>query len=412
MDGLLTDVLVLLKNPASLRELLVLAALLVLAVVLARGLRSKVNRESSVGGLRSLAFPLLAILLLSALRFVAHHNGWKLHFVAVAVQLLWAMVGIRMVVFAVQRAFPQSPWVTSFGRSIAALVWLGVALDLLGILPELIQWLDTFVLPIGKSHITLWGVFQGLASVFGALVFALWLGGVIEARLLQVAGMDRSVQIVLSRVVKALLILIAVLVGMELVGLDITTLSVFGGALGVGLGFGMQKIASNYVSGFIILLDHSIRLGDVIQVGTDRGEVMQITTRYTVLKAGSGSHFLLPNETLVGSVVVNDTFADPRVRVAVKVQVGYQSDVERALQILEELPLQEERVLVDPAPKAFLVSFDDSGMTLELGFWIGDPEKGNLEIRSNINRAILRRFREEGIEIPFPQREVRLLNPA
>ncbi|MDP5239871.1 mechanosensitive ion channel [Uliginosibacterium sp. 31-16] len=412
MDGLLTDVLVLLTTPASLRELLVLAALLALAVLLARGLRSKVNRESSVGGLRSLAFPLLAILLLSALRFVAHHNGWKLHFVAVAVQLLWAMVGIRMVVFAVQRAFPKSPWVTSFGRSIAALVWLGVALDLLGILPELIQWLDTFVLPLGKTHITLWGVCQGLASVLGALVLALWLGGVIEARLLQVVGMDRSVQIVLSRVVKALLILIAVLVGMELVGLDITTLSVFGGALGVGLGFGMQKIASNYVSGFIILLDHSIRLGDVIQVGSDRGEVMQITTRYTVLRAGSGSHFLLPNETLVGSVVINDSFADPRVRVAVKVQVAYQSDVERALQILEELPLQEARVIADPAPKAFLVSFDDSGMTLELGFWINDPEKGSLEIRSNINRAILRRFREEGIEIPFPQREVRLLNPA
>ncbi|GAB2889730.1 mechanosensitive ion channel [Uliginosibacterium flavum] len=412
MDSLYAELLSLLTNPAARHELLVLAALIGLAALLARRLRKQVVSSLDAGGVRQLVFPLLAILFLTGLRFTAHHYGWKLHFVAVAVQLLWAMVGIRMVVYAVQRGFPKALWVASFGRSIAVLVWLGVALDLLGVLPELIAWLDSFVLPLGKSHVSLWNVSQGLASVLAALVFALWLGGVIETRLLQMSGLDSSVQVVLSRIVKAVLILVSILVGMELVGLDLTTLSVFGGALGVGLGFGMQKIASNYVSGFIILLDHSIRLGDIIQVGTDRGEVMQITTRYTVLKAGSGSHFLLPNETLVGSVVINDSYSDPRVRVAVKVQVSYQSDVERALAILTELPQQQERVIADPAPQAFLVSFDDSGMTLELGFWISDPEKGHLEIRSNLNRAILRRFREEGVEIPYPQREVRLLNPA
>lgn len=412
MESLVADFLKLLQHPAALRELAALVGLLLLAALFARGVRGQLSRDSAVSGLRQLAFPLLGVLLLSALRFVAHHNGWKLHFVAVAVQLLWAMAGIRMVVFAVQRAFPKALWVASFGRSIAALVWCGVALDLLGILPELIEWLDGFVLPLGKNHITLWGVLQGLASVLGALIVALWLGGVIEARLMQAAGLDSSVQVVLSRVAKAVLILVSLLIGVELVGLDLTALSVFGGALGVGLGFGMQKIASNYVSGFIILLDRSIRIGNLIQVGAERGEVQTITTRYTVLRALSGTHFIVPNETLVGSVVQNDSFVDPKTRLAVRVQVAYGTDVEQVLPMLEEIGRQPERVLQDPAPQAFLVSFDDSGMTLELGVWIADPGSGTLGLKSDLNREILRRFRAAGIEIPFPQRELRLLNPA
>lgn len=409
MDILVADFLSLWQNPVTFRELAVMAVLLAIAGFFARGVRSKVGHESAVSGLRQLAFPLLGVVLLTVMRFVAHHYGWKLHFVAVAVQLLWAMAGIRMVVFAVARAFPSAVWVRSFGRTIAALVWCAVALDLLGVLPELVAWLDGFVLPLGKSHITLWAVFQSIASMLGSLIVALWLGGVIEARLMQAGGLDSSVQVVLSRVAKALLILISILVGAELVGLDLTALSVFGGALGVGLGLGMQKIASNYVSGFIILLDRSIRIGNLIQVGVERGEVLNITTRYTVLRALSGAHFIVPNETLVASVVQNDSFVDPKTWVSVRVQVAYGTDVEKVLSLLEDIGRMPERVLQDPPPRAFLVSFDDSGMTLELGVWIADPGNGSLGLKSDLNREILRRFREQGIEIPFPQREVRML---
>lgn len=409
MDILVADFLSLWQNPVTFRELAVMAVLLAIAGFFARGVRSKVGHESAVSGLRQLAFPLLGVVLLTVMRFVAHHYGWKLHFVAVAVQLLWAMAGIRMVVFAVARAFPSAVWVRSFGRTIAALVWCAVALDLLGVLPELVAWLDGFVLPLGKSHITLWAVFQSIASMLGSLIVALWLGGVIEARLMQAGGLDSSVQVVLSRVAKALLILISILVGAELVGLDLTALSVFGGALGVGLGLGMQKIASNYVSGFIILLDRSIRIGNLIQVGVERGEVLNITTRYTVLRALSGAHFIVPNETLVASVVQNDSFVDPKTWVSVRVQVAYGTDVEKVLPLLEDIGRMPERVLQDPPPRAFLVSFDDSGMTLELGVWIADPGNGSLGLKSDLNREILRRFREQAIEIPFPQREVRML---
>jgi small-conductance mechanosensitive channel len=189
-------------------------------------------------------------------------------------------------------------------------------------------------------------------------------------------------------------------------------LSVFGGALGVGLGFGLQKIASNYVSGFILLLDNSIRIGNVISVGNDRGEVTRITTRYTVLKNQSGVEALVPNELLVGSVVQNESYSDPRVRSALVVQVGYESDLERAMAVMADAARAQPRVLADPAPLVLLRDFADSGINLELGFWVADPEQGVGALRSDINLAIWREFKRAGISIPFPQREVRVIGVA
>jgi small-conductance mechanosensitive channel len=197
-----------------------------------------------------------------------------------------------------------------------------------------------------------------------------------------------------------------------MVGIDLTTLSVFGGALGVGLGLGMQRIASNYVSGFILLLDNSIRIGNVISVGNDRGEVTRITTRYTVLKNLGGVEALVPNELLVGLVVQNESYSDPKVRIALPVQVGYDSDLERAMAIMVAAAKAQPRILVDPAPAVLLKEFADSGINLELGCWVADPEIGVGQLRSDINLAIWRDFKQAGIAIPFPQREVRILNEA
>jgi small-conductance mechanosensitive channel len=184
---------------------------------------------------------------------------------------------------------------------------------------------------------------------------------------------------------------------------------VFGGALGVGLGFGLQKIAANYISGFIILLDRSLRIGDLISVGSDRGQVTQITTRYTVLKGQTGIEAIVPNEVLVGSVVLNESYTDPRVRIALPVQVSYAADLERAMAILVEAAAAQPRVLIDPAPLALVVAFAESGIDLELGFWIADPQNGTGPVKSAINLAIWKAFKAAGIEIPFPQREVRLV---
>jgi small-conductance mechanosensitive channel len=241
------------------------------------------------------------------------------------------------------------------------------------------------------------------------LLVALWLGGLLEARLMSAQGIDGNLRLVFSRLLRALLILVAVLIGLPLVGIDLTTLSVFGGALGVGVGLGLQRIAANYVSGFIILLDRSIRIGNLIDVAGMRGIVSHITTRYTLLRGMTGVEMIVPNEMLVSSVITNETFSDPKVRIATQVQVAYGGDLEHAMAILVEAARAQPRVLADPPPKAFLSAFADSGINLELGFWIADPEEGSLQIKSDIHLAIWKAFRDAGIEIPFPQREVRLL---
>jgi len=247
-------------------------------------------------------------------------------------------------------------------------------------------------------------------TVFVTVLGALWLAGIAETRLMAADKLDSNLRVVLARVMKALLTLVAVLVSLSLVGIDITTLSVFGGALGVGLGFGLQKIASNYVSGFIILLDRSIRLGSVLSIDANTsGVVTQITTRYTVLRGLAGTEYLIPNEQFVANVVQNQSFTDTRVFLKTAVQVGYTSDVERAMAILEEIARSQPRVLEDSPPRAYLTGFADSGINLEVGFWIADPESGTGALRSDINLAIWKRFKAEGIEIPFPQREVRIL---
>ena len=172
---------------------------------------------------------------------------------------------------------------------------------------------------------------------------------------------------------------------------------------------GLQKIANNYVSGFIILLDRSIQLGNLISVAGERGQVTRITTRYTVLKGMTGVEAIVPNEVLVSSVVLNESLSSPQVRVSLPVQVSYDSDLEQAMSLMAEAARVQRRVLADPPPQAFVHAFADSGINLELGFWIADPQEGTSQVRSDINLAIWRAFKAAGIEIPFPQREVRLM---
>ena len=198
------------------------------------------------------------------------------------------------------------------------------------------------------------------------------------------------------------------LCSLSLVGIDVTALSVFSGALAVGLGFGLQKIASNYVSGFIILLDRSIRLGNLIAVdAATSGTVTQITTRYTVLRTLAGTDVIIPNEYLVSNIIRNQSFTDTRIKDGLSIQVAYDTDLEKAMQLMVEAARQHPRVLADPAPGAGLSAFAENGINLDLGFWLADPEAGTGGVRSDINLAIWKAFRENQIEIPYPQREVR-----
>lgn len=360
------------------------------------------------GGLRRVVFPIVALLLVAVSRALL--RDWHpVNLLSIAIPLLFSLAVIRAVFYVLRYSFNPSGWLASFERTFSMLVWALVALHILGLLPQFIGLLESVSFPVGKQKLDLWLVVQGLGTVVVTLLIALWLSGLVDAKLVKAESMDGNLRAVFSRLSKAMLILLAVMIGLPLVGIDLTTLSVFGGALGVGLGFGLQKIASNYVSGFIILLDRSIRLGNVIAVAGERGQVTRITTRYTVLKKSTGVEAIVPNEVLVGSVVLNESYTDQRVRFHLQVQVSYACDVEQAMRLMEDAASAQPRVLKTPQPKAGIVEFADNGIALELGFWIMDPEEGTSPLRSDINLAVWKAFRDAGIEIPYPQRDIRVI---
>ena len=370
-------------------------------------------RQFSIDGVRRLAFPIVAMFVIAMGGVALRATGLlqaraDLQILRLALFLLGAMALVRLFVYVLRRSFPRSRWISSFERLIALVIWLLVALQVTGLLGDLVDALEVIALPVGKSQISLWDLLIGIVSVVLTLLVAMWVGSVIEARLMSAATLTANSRVVLSRLVRALLVFVGVLVALSLVGIDLTVLSVFGGALGVGLGLGLQRIASNYVSGFIILLDRSLTIGDMITVDKYYGAVTQINTRYTVIKALDGTETIVPNEMLVSSPVVNHSYTDRKVRVAVKVSVAYEADVDRALNILVDAARAQPRVLTDPGPNAFVTALGADGIDLEVGFWIRDPEEGTLQVRSDITRAVLRALTAAGIDIPVPQRELRI----
>ena len=409
------------SDPGFLWQVLALATCLLLAWGLSRyWLRQEHARSSDdhgllrafgTGSLKRIAFPLLSLLLLLIVRKCFRY--WDLGPVSLldlAVPLLLSMALVRTAIYVVHHAFSPSSLLATSERFIATSIWVGLALHLTGLSTPLIDMLQQVSLNVGKQQLDLWTILTGLVTVIVTVLLALWVSGAIETRLLAKDSIDASISVVLSRLVKAVLSVVALLFSLSIVGIDITALSVFSGALAVGLGFGLQKIASNYVSGFIILLDRSIRIGNVVAVDPlTTGVVTQITARYTVVRTLTGTEVIIPNEYLVSNIVRNESFTDSRVRFILTVQVAYGTDLDIAMQLMGEAALVHKRVLTDPVPQVLLNAFADSGINLDLCYWIADPENGTGSIRSAINLAIWRSFRENGIQIPFPQREVRLV---
>lgn len=398
------------NDPNFIWQVLALIACLGTALLIANWWRGR--HKEGAGRLTDassrLAFPLTAMLLVGAVR-LALKPFFHVNLLKLALPLLGSMALVRSVIFVLRQAFPKATWLTTWERIIAALIWGWLALYITDLAPHVIEALEQVEFAIGKQKMDLWMILHGVTTVFLTVVFALWVAGVIEARLMRIETLDSSLRIVCIRVAKALLTVIAIVTSLSLVGIDMTALSVFTGALGVGLGFGLQKIASNYVSGFIILLDRSIRIGNVVQVGADAGMVTQITTRYTVLRHPGGTEYIVPNESLISGVVQNQTYSDSRLRLATTVGVAYDSDLERAMQLMVEAARAQPRVLAEPPPNVIITLFADSCINLELGFWISDPEGGKGNVLSDVNLAIWKIFRVHGIEIPFPQRDVRII---
>ncbi len=407
-----------LHDPQAVWQIAILLSCFVLAWAAGRALRlDRVEADGiwkfGVGGLRRILFPVVALIPLTlSIGLLKHWNRIEVDLLRLFVPLLVSLLLVRFFFYLLRHVFARGSIVRTFERAIAVVVWGGLVLHVSGLLPDVIDLLDDIKFRLGTQKLTLWLALQGLFWVVITLLAGMWLSGTIEARLMRAESLHSSLRVVFARLATALLVLLAVLTVLPLLGIDLTVLSVFGGAIGVGLGFGLQKIASNYVSGFIILLDRSIRIGDLITVDNFYGEVKNITTRYVVVRALDGREAIIPNELLIATTVLNHSYSNRHIRLALELQIAYRSDLQQAMQLLEEAARRHARVLADPPPTAFLVRFGDSGIDLELGVWIDDPENGVLGIRSELYLDIWRAFREAGIEIPFPQREVRILPDA
>ena len=357
-------------------------------------------------------WPILALLFLFLAKLILAR--WQhTSLLQLFIPIISSFALIRFGFYVFRRAFARKGTVGStlliFEKVFAGLVWCGAVLYFTGLWAELFSTLDDIVLPLGKSKLSLLAALQALASVAVTLVLAMWVSAMLEARLMLVPSMHSSLKVVLSRLGRAILILCAILISLSLVGIDLTVLSVFGGALGVGLGLGLQKITSSYVSGFIILFDRSLAIGDMISLDKFSGTVTQINTRYTVLKGLDGGESIIPNEMLVSNAVQNYSLTDHAVVLTTDLTVGYDTDIESLLPLLIEATARIERVSTTVEPSAYLLRFGADGLDLRVAFWIEDPENGKTNVISLVNCAIWTLLKEKGIQIPYPQRELRIV---
>lgn len=321
----------------------------------------------------------------------------------------WLMM-IRIIMAVLHNAIPNNRFNEHYERSLSTLLWVCFILWLTSLDTFIIRLLKSLALPIGSTSLSLYTVITGSIIVGIAIIIAMWLSRFTEKRILKAEKLDVNLRYVLVKIVKTLLVVVAVLIALPMVGINLTILSVFGGALGVGLGLGLQKIASNYVSGFIILADHSVRPGDRLNINNFTGYVTKITARFVVLRSSDGSEALIPNDTFVSNTVINDSYSSKIMSNNLTLQVAYNTDLPQALEILKEAAAKQARVCDDPKPNSYVTGFADSGINLYVNYWIRDPENGFLSINSAILLEIWNRFKEVGIEFPFPQQEIRILN--
>ena len=397
-------------QPTVLIELGAIAACVALAWGLAALLRRSLHLSDAPSILfgRKLFDGALFPLFLLALGYAARTAVMQwvpLAVFKVAIPVLVSLVIIRIGAKVLQVAFPGAAWVRPIERTISWLAWLAMVLWVTGLLPLILRELDEIQWKVGGSILSVRTMIEGALTAGAVLLVALWVSSAIEARLLRSAtGSGQSERKALSNATRALLLFLGLIMALSAVGIDLTALSVLGGAIGVGIGFGLQKLAANYVSGFVILAERSVRIGDNVKVDGFEGRVTDITGRYTLIRSGVGRESIVPNEMLITSRVENFSLADPRVWHSTVVSVAYDSDVELVMRLLGEAARISPRVLADPPPSVSLSAFGADGLEFTVGFWITDPENGLLGLRSEINLAILTALREHGIDIPFPQR--------
>lgn len=399
-------------QPSALAELAVLLACVGLAWVLVWGVRraSGLPDERSIWFGRQIIdgvmFPLL-LLCLAYFSFMLLARWMPVAVFKIAIPVLVALAVIRLGVKVLQVVFVDAPLVRILERSISWLAWLAMVLWVSGLLPLVLEELDDIRWKVGDATISVRTLIEGALTAGIVLLIALWVSAAIESRLLRSAtGSQLSLRKALSNATRALLVFVGLLVALSAVGIDLTALSVLGGAIGVGVGFGLQKLAASYVSGFVMLAERSVRIGDNIRVDNFEGRITDINARYTVVRSLGGRESIVPNEMFISNRIENLSLADSRVLQFTVVSVAYDSDVELVMRLLTEAALSQDRVLRDPGPGVNLTNFGADGLEFTLNYWMTDPENGQQNLRSRINLGILQSLRDNGVEIPYPQRVI------
>lgn len=406
----LNDFIADLTSVGLLKELAVLAICFGLAWFATRQLRSVLNVDGSVlfgrRVLDGVMFPVLALLFAligrEVLRALVRPALFKL-----AIPILVSLVVIRLTARVLRAALPESRRVAAVERTVSWVAWAAVVLWITGVLPPILEELENVHWKMGAATVSLRNLIEGAISAGLVMMLTLWLSSALEKKLIRSPGGDLSTRKMVANLLRIVMIVIGVLVALSSVGIDLTALSVLGGAIGVGVGLGLQKIAANYVSGFVILAERAMRIGDMIKVDTFEGRITDIRTRYTVIQALNGRESLVPNEMLITQRVENSTLADRRVLVSSPLQVAYGTDVPALIPQLVAAMAGVPRVLQNPGPAVQLDGFGADGLNLILYFWIGDPENGQGSVRSEVNLRVLRALADAGVDIPFPQRVVR-----
>ena len=398
-------------QPTVVLELVVLALCVGLAWLAVVGLRKSIGRsERSIwfgrNDLDGVLFPLVLLCLGFAARIVVDRyiNAAVL---TLAIPVLVALVAIRTGVKVLQVAFAQALWVRALEQTLSWVAWVAMVMWVSGLLPMVLHELDQISWKVGGSQLSVRNILEGIVSASAVLIITLWISSGIESRLLRSATGDAlSLRKAVSNATRALLLFLGLILALSIVGIDLTALSVLGGAVGVGIGFGLQKLAANYVSGFVILAERSLRIGDHVRVDGFEGMVTEINARFTVVRSQTGRESIVPNEMLVSSRVENLSLADSVVYQSTKVQVGYDSDVAQVIALLTQAALAQPRVLRDPEPTVQLSEFAPDGLEFTVVYWINDLQNGQGNLRSDVNMAILAALRQNSIDIPFPQQVV------
>ena len=398
-----------LLRPSALVEAAVIAGCLLLAWAIVRGLRGPEPKPDSIwfgeGVVGGVLFPVTALLLALVARWALRH--WlPPALMKLAVPVLISLVVIRLTVRVLHRAFPSSGFMRAVERWVSWVAWGAMVLWITGLLPLLLAELDDIEWKVGASRISARNLLEGGITAVLVMMVVLWISAALEARLLKGSTGSLSTRKMAANALRALLLFVGLMAALSAAGIDLTALGVLGGALGVGIGLGLQKLAANYVSGFVILAERSMRIGDVVKVDGFEGRITDISTRYTMIRALNGRESIVPNEMMITQRVENSSLADPNVALNTVLQVAYGTGLDALVPQLVQAVAAVPRVLPQPAPGVQLSNFAADGLELTVAFWIGDPQNGTGNVRSDVNLALLRTLERLGVEIPFPQRVI------